>query len=147
MNAFGKRFAPRSSILRRCHVAAGCVLLAPVTTLAQQAETVEEVVVTGTKRNSTLQDSDVAVTVLDADAIKEARLRDARRIDDLVSTERDSSLFVTPLHPPAAGRARFAFRPSWLAPSGASFQQGSRNVPLERQRVPRSSRPAMSRGA
>jgi iron complex outermembrane receptor protein len=61
-----------------------CVLLAPFTILAQQAETVEEVVVTGTKRNSTLQDSDVAVTVLDADAIKEARLRDARRIDDLV---------------------------------------------------------------
>jgi iron complex outermembrane recepter protein len=73
-----------NSTLRRCHVAAGCVLLAPFAILAQQVETVEEVVVTGTKRNSTLQDSDVAVTVLDADAIKEARLRDVRRIDDLV---------------------------------------------------------------
>jgi iron complex outermembrane recepter protein len=83
-NAFEKRSGAGSSSLRRRRLAAGCVLLAPLAVLAQDAGTVEEVVVTGTKRNGTLQDSDVSVTVLDADAIQEARLRDVRRIDDLV---------------------------------------------------------------
>jgi iron complex outermembrane recepter protein len=83
-NAFEKRFRTSNSSRRPRRFAAGCVLLAPLAVLAQDAETVEEVVVTGTKRNSTLQDSDVSVTVLDADAIQEARLRDVRRIDDLV---------------------------------------------------------------
>jgi iron complex outermembrane receptor protein len=73
------------SMMRRyCRLVASCVLLGPLTALAQQAKTVEEVIVTGTKRKSTLQDSDVSVTVLDADAIDAARLRDVRRIDDLV---------------------------------------------------------------
>ena len=71
MNAFGKPWV--------C-----CVLLAPVAAYAQQERIVEEVVVTGTKREATLQDSDVAVTVLDAETIREARLRDVRRIDELV---------------------------------------------------------------
>lgn len=73
MNVRGKLRGPLS-----------CVLLAPLAAVAQNAETVEEVVVTGTKRNATLQDSDVSVTVLDEDAIQQARLRDVRRIDDLV---------------------------------------------------------------
>ena len=74
-----------ASMTRRyCRLVASCVLLGPLTALAQQAKTVEEVIVTGTKRKSTLQDSDVSVTVLDADAIDAARLRDVRRIDDLV---------------------------------------------------------------
>src|SRR5688500_730186 len=51
---------------------------------AQQVEPTQEVIVTGTKRNSTLQDSDAAVTVFDKQTIEEARLRDVRRIDDLV---------------------------------------------------------------
>src|SRR5688500_3172434 len=51
---------------------------------AQQLEPIDEVIVTATKRNSTLQDSDAAVTVLDKQTIEEARLRDVRRIDDLV---------------------------------------------------------------
>src|SRR5688500_16659596 len=51
---------------------------------AQQVEPTQEVIVTGTKRSSTLQDTDVAVTVLDKQAIDEARLRDVRRLDDLV---------------------------------------------------------------
>lgn len=42
------------------------------------------IVVTGQKRETTVQDSDVAVTVLDAETIRETRLRDVRRIDDLV---------------------------------------------------------------
>jgi iron complex outermembrane recepter protein len=45
---------------------------------------VGEVVVTGQKRQSTLQDSDAAVTVLDAEAIDQARIRDFSQIDDLV---------------------------------------------------------------
>jgi iron complex outermembrane receptor protein len=51
---------------------------------AQGADPAQEVIVTGTKRSSTLQDTDVAVTVIDKEAIDEARLRDVRRIDDLV---------------------------------------------------------------
>jgi iron complex outermembrane receptor protein len=43
-----------------------------------------EIVVTGQKREGTLQDSDVAVTVLNARAIDEARLRDFSQLDDLV---------------------------------------------------------------
>ncbi|MBM0105897.1 TonB-dependent receptor [Steroidobacter sp. S1-65] len=64
--------------------ALGWVLLTPFAVLAQNANTVEEVVVTGTKRDATLQDTDVSMTVLDEDAIQQARLRDVRRIDDLV---------------------------------------------------------------
>lgn len=43
-----------------------------------------EIVVTGQKRQGTLQDSDTAITVLDAKAIHEARLRDFSQLDDLV---------------------------------------------------------------
>jgi len=68
------------NVLRKS-IAIGGVLLAP---WALSAEELEEVVVTGTKREATLQDSDVSVTVLDAEAIQQARLRDVRRIDDLV---------------------------------------------------------------
>lgn len=48
------------------------------------SSTVPEIVVTGQKRETTLQDSDGAVTVLDARAIDEARLRDFSQLDDLV---------------------------------------------------------------
>ncbi|MGK6319463.1 TonB-dependent receptor [Sphingomonas sp. DT-204] len=43
-----------------------------------------EIVVTGQKRQGTLQDSDIAITVLDSKAIDEARLRDFSQLDDLV---------------------------------------------------------------
>lgn len=57
--------------------------------LAQQQEdspkpVAGEIVVTGQKREATLQDSDAAITVLDARAIDEARLRDFSQLDDLV---------------------------------------------------------------
>lgn len=57
--------------------------------LAQQQEdspkpVAGEIVVTGQKRKATLQDSDAAITVLDARAIDEARLRDFSQLDDLV---------------------------------------------------------------
>jgi len=44
----------------------------------------DTIIVTGTKRESTLQDTDVSVTVLDREALDNARVSDIRRIDDLV---------------------------------------------------------------
>ena len=88
-----------------------CVLAAqsPETDSPQQAappvsahdEDVVEIVVQGSKRKKSLQDTDTAVTVFDADAIDAARLRDIRRLDDLVpnvqfnETGQLSSIFVT----------------------------------------------------
>lgn len=43
-----------------------------------------DIIVTGQKRDTTLQESDISVTVLDEETIRETRLRDVRRIDDLV---------------------------------------------------------------
>jgi iron complex outermembrane receptor protein len=43
-----------------------------------------DIVVTGQKRQGLLQDSDTAITVIDARAIDEARLRDFSQLDDLV---------------------------------------------------------------
>jgi iron complex outermembrane receptor protein len=63
-----------------------CAALAPLA-YAQEAPppaNLGEVVVTGQKRQSTLQDSDTAVTVLDARAIDYARIRDFSQIDELV---------------------------------------------------------------
>lgn len=52
---------------------------------AQQLHTaLDEVVVTARKRVETLQDSDASITVLNAEAIDQARLRDVRRLDDLI---------------------------------------------------------------
>lgn len=51
----------------------------------QENETqVEEITVTGQKREETLIESDIAVTVLDYEVIQDTRLRDLRRLDDLV---------------------------------------------------------------
>ncbi|MEO1305751.1 MAG: TonB-dependent receptor plug domain-containing protein, partial [Pseudomonadota bacterium] len=44
----------------------------------------ETIIVTGQKRERTLLESDVAATVLNADQIDELRLRDIRRLDDVV---------------------------------------------------------------
>ncbi len=62
---------------------------------------IEEILVTGQKRTETLLQSDVAVTVMTEEFIDEARIRDLRRIDDLVpnvqfnETAQLSSVFVT----------------------------------------------------
>ncbi len=45
---------------------------------------VREIIVTGQKRERTVQESDVSVTAFDRQALTEVRLRDFRRIDDLV---------------------------------------------------------------
>ncbi|MGL5839721.1 MAG: TonB-dependent receptor [Sphingorhabdus sp.] len=58
--------------------------LVPSLARAQEAQQPTDIIVTGQKRDTTLQDSDVSVTVLDEEAIRETRLRDVRRIDDLV---------------------------------------------------------------
>lgn len=50
---------------------------------SSRAAAADEIVVTGTKRETTLQDADVAATVLTREALQEARVTDFRRIDDL----------------------------------------------------------------
>lgn len=57
---------------------------------AQKAEAPDEtagkddIVVTGTRRNTTLQDADVSVTVLDRETLNEARIRDVRQLDAII---------------------------------------------------------------
>lgn len=64
-------------------------------------EEIENIVVTGSKRDTALIDSDLSVTVIDAAAIDEARLREFRRIDDLVPNVQfnefgqQGSIFIT----------------------------------------------------
>ena len=66
-----------------------------------ETDAIEDVLVTGQKRTETLLESDVAVTVMTEEFIDEARIRDLRRIDDLVpnvqfnETAQLSSVFVT----------------------------------------------------
>lgn len=62
----------------------GAVALSSPAFAQDDASSLGEIVVTGQKRTATLQDSDTAVTVLDARAIDEARLRDFSQLDDLV---------------------------------------------------------------
>lgn len=57
----------------------------PEPSQAQSKETrLEEIIVTGSKRDTLLIDSDLSATVLGAEAIDQARIRDFDRIDDLV---------------------------------------------------------------
>lgn len=73
--------------------------------LAQQTghqnPNVETIIVEGQKRPTTLQDADIAVTVFTPEYIDSARLRDFRRIDDLVpnvqfnQSGQTSSVFAT----------------------------------------------------
>lgn len=67
---------------------AGVLAVGSVPVIAQEQDEQRspdgEIVVTGQKRQGTLQDSDTAITVLDAKAIDEARLRDFSQLDDLV---------------------------------------------------------------
>ena len=67
----------------------------------EEEQIIETIIVTGQKRDETLVESDLSVTVLDELAIQEARIRDVRRIDDLVpnvqfnETGQLSSVFVS----------------------------------------------------
>ncbi|WP_102794382.1 TonB-dependent receptor [Bowmanella denitrificans] len=51
--------------------------------LSHESETLEKVIVKGSKRNTELMKSDLSVTLIDSALINEARLRDFSRIDDL----------------------------------------------------------------
>lgn len=48
-----------------------------------ETRTLDTIIVTGTERDTTLQDADVSVTVLTETALQNARVTDIRRIDDL----------------------------------------------------------------
>ncbi|MEM1187804.1 MAG: TonB-dependent receptor [Pseudomonadota bacterium] len=56
----------------------------PGSDAAANDRVMETVIVRGQKRDRSLQESDLSVTVFDESAIRETRLRDIRRIDDLV---------------------------------------------------------------
>lgn len=62
---------------------------------------IDEIIVTGQKRETTVFESDVAVTVFSAEDIENARIRDFRRLDDLIPNVRfnqsgqTSSIFAT----------------------------------------------------
>ena len=44
----------------------------------------EDIIVTGTRRNTRLQDTDMSVTVINRDALNQARIRDIRQLDGVV---------------------------------------------------------------
>ncbi len=79
-----------SLTVRRCLlVGVAFASLVPMQAWAQSTDddpVVDEktIIVTGSRRSTPLQDMDASVTVLDRQAIEEARLRDVRRLDDLV---------------------------------------------------------------
>jgi iron complex outermembrane receptor protein len=58
--------------------------IAPPVLAAETVASSPDIIVTGQKRETTLQDSDASITVLDAKTIDEARIRDFSQIDDLV---------------------------------------------------------------
>ncbi len=90
-----------------CGVAAAAIaacLSQPVvaqSTSITSTENDDTIVVTGSKRDTALIDSDLSVTVFDSDAIEQARLRDFRRIDDLTpnvqfnESGQRGSIFIT----------------------------------------------------
>lgn len=70
-------------------------------TVEEEVRIEETIVVRGQKRDTTVQDADIAVTVFTPDLIDATRLRDFRRIDDLVpnvkfnQSGQTSSVFAT----------------------------------------------------
>ena len=75
--------------------------MAGAQTIEEEVRIEETIVVRGQKRDTTVQDADVAVTVFTPDLIDATRLRDFRRIDDLVpnvkfnQSGQTSSVFAT----------------------------------------------------
>ncbi|MEM9375953.1 MAG: TonB-dependent receptor [Pseudomonadota bacterium] len=76
--------------MRKWVLSAGAAMLVSSSLLgtAQTPEdedevTLDKIIVKGTKQETTLQDADVAVTVIGREALKAARVTDIRRIDDL----------------------------------------------------------------
>ena len=75
---------PRSAALIALALSAATPTLAQSDDPAQSPEVIDSIVVTGQKRDESLLESDLSVTVLGEQEIREARLRDIRRLDDLV---------------------------------------------------------------
>jgi len=73
-------------------VGAALTLLAPTVSFAQQNELFEEIVVTATKRSSTLQETPIAVTVTSADTIEKAQIQDLLDLQTVVPSLRVSQL-------------------------------------------------------
>ncbi len=65
-------------------VSLACSLAHPAFAQSTPPDSVGEIVVTGTRRDTRLQDADVSVTVLDRKALDEARIRDVRQLDAAV---------------------------------------------------------------
>ncbi|MEM0929001.1 MAG: TonB-dependent receptor [Pseudomonadota bacterium] len=70
-------------LLSASMVAGICAGMAHAQNRDETRETADTIIVRGTKQNATLQDTDVAVTVLGEKVLREARVTDIRRIDDL----------------------------------------------------------------
>lgn len=68
--------------------ALACALVQPAsaqdTAPTPSAEPAGDIVVTGTRRDTTLQDTPASVTVLDRETLNEARIRDVRQLDGIV---------------------------------------------------------------
>lgn len=81
---------PRAVHPALCTIAASMAAAGPIPAAAQDQDaaiedaTVDEIIVTGTRLETTLQDADTAATVLTSQALSEARVTDIRRIDDFV---------------------------------------------------------------
>ncbi|MBT8092669.1 MAG: TonB-dependent receptor [Gammaproteobacteria bacterium] len=101
-----------------CRVAAIVVLSAFATPIVAQGQTtanLEEIVVTATKRAQTLQEIPVAVSVVQADDLKESQIQDVKDLQFLVP-----SLKVTQLQ--SSGNTNFIIR---------GFGNGANNVGIE----------------
>ena len=64
-------------------VALSTVSLAAAQTADEEPVTLDKIVVQGTKQETTLQDADIAVTVIGREVLEAARVTDFRKIDDL----------------------------------------------------------------
>ncbi len=75
---------PRSAVLSALVLSAATQTFAQSDDPEESSEVIDSIVVTGQKRDESLLESDLSVTVLSEQEIREARLRDIRRLDDLV---------------------------------------------------------------
>jgi len=101
----------------RCRGILGLVAATLVTPVVAQDETafIEEIVVTSTKRQSTLQEIPVAVSVVQADDIKQSQISDIKDLQFLVP-----SLRITQLQ--SSGNTNFIIR---------GFGNGANNAGIE----------------
>ena len=77
-------FKPR--LPRRSAISLGVsiALVTPAVVVAQESQTLEEVLVTATKRSASIQDISVAVTAFSADDLKRGGIEDISRLEHMV---------------------------------------------------------------